>query len=157
MLSQSVLRPINWEEKNAVSTLSFRLSSKQSFGRRDYYCTLGDHRRAVGGRSRANAESKPYLGAPSPSRWGRASTLSAPDGVRASEAPRRVAYAEITRGMTHGNMEPVYQAKQSMCVQKSHATRTQSSIALLALSASTTSVETAQRRGAFRTGSLEVA
>jgi hypothetical protein len=36
-------------KKNAVSTLSFRLSSKESFGRRDYCCTLGDHRRAVGG------------------------------------------------------------------------------------------------------------
>jgi hypothetical protein len=94
--SQSVLRPFNWEEKNAVSTLSFRLSSKEAFGRRGYCCTLSYHRRAVGGRGRANAESQPYLGAPAPSRWGRASTLSAPDGARASEATRRVAYAEIT-------------------------------------------------------------
>ena len=92
--SQSVLRPFNWEEKNAVSMLSFRLSSKESFGRRSYCCTLGDHRRAVGGRSRANAESQPYLWGPSPSRWGRPSTLSAPDGARASQATRRVAYAE---------------------------------------------------------------
>jgi hypothetical protein len=93
-LSQSVLRPFNWEERNAVSTLSFRLSGKESFGRRGYCCTLGYHRRAVGGRSRANAESQPYLWGPSPSRWGRASTLSAPDGARASQATRRVAYAE---------------------------------------------------------------
>jgi hypothetical protein len=88
---------INWEDKkNADSTLSFRLSSKESFGRRSYCCTLGDHRRAVGSRSPANAESRPWRGGSSPSRGGRASTLSAPDGVRASEAPRRVAYAEIT-------------------------------------------------------------
>jgi hypothetical protein len=85
---------INWEEKNADSTLSFRLSSKESFGRRSYCCTLGDHRRAVGGRSPANAESRAWRGGSSPSRGGRASTLSAPDGARPSEAPRRVAYAE---------------------------------------------------------------
>ena len=95
-------------------------------------------------------ESQPYLWGPSPSRWGRASTLSAPDGARASQATRRVAYAEEATLIYFGelctcrrrslNGKTVYQAKKSNCVRKSHATRTQSSITLLALSASTTTV-----------------